>query len=199
MSTIRLATEQDAEKLVELYAPYVIHTAITFEYTVPTAQEFARRISHVLEKYPYLVAEQRGEIVGYAYAGTFNERAACDWSVEASVYIRQGCTKMGLGRQLYDALEEALAMQNIVNVNACIAVPEAEDEYLTNNSVQFHAHMGYQMVGKFHKCGNKFGRWYHLVWMEKQIGAHREHPPAVKPLEEIREQLDKRLAQRDGK
>lgn len=183
---IRTATPQDAAKLLEIYAPYVEKTAITFEYEVPGVQEFAERISHILEKYPYLIAEQEGEMVGYAYAGAFHSRAAYNWNVETTIYVRKDQKKKGVGRVLYDALEKILAMQNILNLNACIGYPEVEDEYLTKNSVQFHEHLGYRLVGEFHQCGYKFGRWYNMVWMEKHIGAHVDNQPAVKTFDEVR-------------
>lgn len=187
VSKIRIATEQDAEALLEIYAPYVENTAITFEYTVPTVQEFTQRIRHVLEKYPYLVAEREGKIAGYAYAGTFKERAAYDWSVETTVYVREDQKKTGVGRELYEMLEKLLALQNIQNLNACIAYLEVEDQYLTHNSVQFHEHLGYRLVGEFYKCGYKSGRWYNMVWMEKHIGGHEDRPQAVKSFNDIRE------------
>lgn len=187
VSKIRIATEQDAEELLEIYAPYVENTAITFEYTVPTVQEFTQRIRHVLEKYPYLVAEREGKIAGYAYAGTFKERAAYDWSVETTVYVREDQKKTGVGRELYEMLEKLLALQNIQNLNACIAYLEVEDQYLTHNSVQFHEHLGYRLVGEFYKCGYKGGRWYNMVWMEKHIGGHEDRPQAVKSFNNIRE------------
>ena len=178
--TIRTAVRQDAEALLQIYAPYVKNTAITFEYDVPSVEEFARRISKVLQKYPYLVAEVNGEPVGYAYAGPFKERAAYDWAVETTVYVREDMKKSGIGRALYTALEEALAAQGILNLNACIAFPENEDEYLTRDSVKFHERMGFETAGRFHKCGCKFGRWYDMVWMEKLIGNHVENPPAAR-------------------
>lgn len=178
--TIRTAVQQDAKVLLEIYAPYVKKTAITFEYDVPSVEEFARRISKVLQKYPYLVAEVNGEPVGYAYAGPFKERAAYDWAVETTVYVREDMKKSGIGRALYTALEEALAAQGILNLNACIAFPENEDEYLTRDSVKFHERMGFETAGRFHKCGCKFGRWYDMVWMEKLIGNHVENPPAAR-------------------
>ncbi|MDE6606418.1 MAG: GNAT family N-acetyltransferase [Lachnospiraceae bacterium] len=184
---IRIATEQDAEALLEIYAPYVENTAITFEYTVPTLQEFTQRMRHVLEKYPYLVAEREGIIAGYAYAGTFKERAAYDWSVENTVYVREGQKKTGVGRELYEMLEKLLALQNIQNLNACIAYLEIEDQYLTHDSVQFHEHLGYRLVGEFYKCGYKNGRWYNMVWMEKHIGGHEDRPQAVKLFDDVRE------------
>lgn len=103
--TIRTAVRQDAEALLQIYAPYVKNTAITFEYDVPSVEEFAGRISKVLQKYPYLVAEVNGEPVGYAYAGPFKERAAYDWAVETTVYVRENMKKSGIGRALYTALE----------------------------------------------------------------------------------------------
>ena len=177
---IRPATEADAEEILNIYAPYVMDTAITFEYDVPTLEEFTGRIHHTLEKYPYLVAVRDGEIIGYAYAGTFYGRAAYDWSAETTIYIKKDCRHSGVGKLLYQALEDALKAQNIINLYACIGYPEVDDEYLTKNSEQFHEHLGYRLIGEFRKCGYKFGRWYHMVWMEKMIGEHPEKPEPVK-------------------
>lgn len=177
---ISIAKPEDAGRLVEIYAPYVKETAITFEYEVPTVEEFESRIASILKKYPYLLAEQDGKAVGYAYAGVFNERPAADWSVESAIYVERGSRRAGVGRALYKALEATLIRQNILNVNACIAWPETEDEYLTYDSIRFHEHMGYRMVGRFHQCGYKFGRWYDLVWMEKHLGEHPAKPEGVR-------------------
>lgn len=186
---IRIATEDDAERLLEIYAYYVEHTAITFEYEVPSVQEFRERIRRTLGKYPYLVSEQDGTIMGYAYAGAFKERSAYAWAVETTIYIAKDVRKKGFGKELYQALEEALALQNIINLNACIGCPIIEDEYLTRNSVQYHEHMGYRLVGEFYKCGYKFGRWYNMVWMEKCIADHPDRPLPVKVFDEVREEL----------
>ena len=97
---IRIATKQDAQELLALYAPYVEETAITFEYQVPSLSEFENRIVQVLERFPYLVAIRQGQIVGYAYAGPFKARAAYAWAVETTVYIRRDQKKTGLGREL---------------------------------------------------------------------------------------------------
>lgn len=178
---IRVATVNDAEKLLEIYAPYVEHTAITFEYEVPTVDEFRRRIENVLQRYPYLVAENNGKLLGYAYAGSFKERAAYDWAVETSIYVREDLKRKGIGSLLYNALEEALKKQGILNVNACIAYTENENDYLTNDSVRYHEKFGYKTVAHFHKCGYKNNTWYDMVWMEKFIGEHLENQPDVKP------------------
>ena len=189
---IRIAQETDAEALLTLYAPYVEKTAITFEYDVPTPEEFRGRIRHTLDRYPYLVAEEDGEIVGYAYAGAFKARSAYDWAVETSIYVAEGAKRQGYGRMLYETLEKLLALQHIINVNACIAYPETEDAYLTRDSVAFHTRMGYRLVGQFHKCGYKFGRWYDMVWMEKCLSAHPDKPLPALPFGAVRREAEER-------
>lgn len=176
---IRTASADDAKALLEIYTPYVEKTAITFEYDIPTLQEFENRINRTLKNYPYLVAEQNGELLGYAYTGPFVGRAAYGWSAEVSIYLKETKRKMGIGRRLYDALEQISKAQNIQNLNACIGYTETEDEHLTNNSMEFHAHMGYTLVGRFHNSGYKFGRWYDMIWMEKLIGEHSDNPLPV--------------------
>ena len=155
---IRSAAAEDAGKLLHIYAYYVENTAISFEYTAPTVHEFESRIVHTLEKYPYIVAEEDGAIIGYAYAGPLKDRAAYDCSCEVSVYVDRHFKGKGYGRALYEALEESLKKTGITNLYACIADPVEEDEYLTRNSEHFHRHLGYTKVGEFHKCGYKFGR-----------------------------------------
>ena len=151
---IRPATPNDAVKLLDIYAPYVTDTAITFEYEVPTLEEFRRRIEHISKKYPYLVAEEDGDIVGYVYASSFKERDAFQWAVETSIYVDRNKKRKGIGRKLHDAEQWT------------------SDPYLTLDSVRFHEHMGYQKVAHFHQCGKKFGKWYDMIWMEKIIGEH---------------------------
>ena len=186
---IRRASEEDAQAILDVYAPYIKNTAITIEYELPSLEEFRERIRSTLKKYPYLVAEKEGEILGYAYTGAFVGRAACDWSVETSIYLKETGTKMGVGKMLYNAIEKISKAQNIANLNACIAVPDTEDEHLNFNSAQFHAHLGYQFVGKFHKCGYKFENWYNLIWMEKAIGEHKKNPEPFIPFSELKEDL----------
>ena len=113
---IRPATEADAAEILNIYAPYITDTAITFEYDVPTLEEFTGRIRHTLEKYPYLVAVRDSEIIGYAYAGAFYGRAAYDWSAETTIYVKKGCRHSGVGKLLYQALETALKNADLNNV-----------------------------------------------------------------------------------
>lgn len=182
---IRTATVGDAEELLNIYAPYVKKTAISFEYEPPSVEEFRARMEHTLRGYPYLVAERDGALLGYAYTGAFAARAAYGWAAETTVYLREDSRGLGLGKQLYGALERISRAQNLLNLNACIACPEVEDEHLTANSVRFHEHMGYRLVGKFHKCGYKFGTWYDMVWMEKILGPHGAEPAPVIPFQQL--------------
>ncbi len=177
---IRMASESDAERLLAIYAPYVAETAITFEYDVPSVSQFQERIHHTLERYPYLVFEREGRPLGYAYAGPFQARAAYQWDVETSIYVEKDLRRQGIGKKLYAALEEILKAQHILNVNACIACAPVEDQYLTNSSEAFHERLGYRLVGKFTRCGYKFGRWYDMVWMEKLLGDHKKDPLPVR-------------------
>ena len=169
---IRSATKDDAERLLEIYAYYVKNTVISFEYDVPSLEEFRNRIVHTLEKYPYLVVEEDGVVQGYTYAGAFKVRAAYGRCCEVSIYLDRSARGRGYGRMLYEALEQRLKEMGILNLYACIADPIVEDEYLTHNSEQFHQHLGYTKVGECHKCGYKFSRWYNMIWMEKIIGEH---------------------------
>lgn len=171
---IRTATVEDAEALLNIYAYYVTDTVISFEYDVPTVEEFRRRIEKTTQKYPYFVIEKEGKLLGYAYAGPFVGRAAYQWCAELTIYLQKDAKRCGYGRMLYEALEKELKMRGYLNLYACIGDPVEEDEYLTRNSEQFHSHMGFEKIGTFYKCGHKFGRWYHMIWMEKIIGEHKE-------------------------
>lgn len=184
---IRSVSPKDAEALLSIYAPYVKKTAVTFEYDVPSIGEFSQRISNTIEKYPYLVAEIDGEISGYAYVSAFKERAAYDWAVETSIYIDMNKKRLGAGKKLYDTLELICHEQNILNLNACIAYPcSKNDMHLTTESADFHSHIGYSLVGRFHKCGYKFNSWYDMIWMEKLIGDHPAHQQKIKTFDEVR-------------
>ena len=176
---IRNARLEDAERLLEIYAYYVRNTAITFEYDVPTLSEFKNRMSDTMRRYPYLVIEERGKVQGFAYAGAFVGRAAYDWSCETTIYLDYAARKRGLGGKLYGALEAALQKMGILNLYACIGFPEIEDDYLDQNSAEFHAHFGFAKVGEFSRCGYKFDRWYNMIWMEKIIGAHAMRPSPI--------------------
>ncbi|MFC3904529.1 GNAT family N-acetyltransferase [Clostridium disporicum] len=175
---IRIATSDDAKELLNIYKYYVENTAITFEYDVPSIEEFSGRIKNTLKKYPYLIAENEDGIYGYAYAGEFKSRQAYNWAVETSIYVKNGDSRHGVGTLLYNELEKYLKMQNIINVNACIAYPNEKSE-------EFHKKFGYKTIAHFTKCGYKFGKWHDMIWMEKFIGEHTDTPKSVVPFSEL--------------
>ena len=196
---IRTASPRDGAALLKIYGPYVERTAITFEYRVPSVEEFSGRIERTLKQYPYFAAEFEGELVGYAYAGPFHEREAYDWAGETSIYVAWDQRKMGIGRRLHDALEAALREQGILNMNACVACPCGEaDEYLTWSSLEFHRRLGYRLVGEFRQCGYKFGRWYNMAWLERHIGDHLGEQPVPKAFGDIRERMEQGLSACSG-
>ena len=164
---IEKVTVEDAEKLLEIYAPYVENTAITFEYDVPSKDEFEERIKNISAKYPYIKAVHEGKVVGYAYAASFKDRRAYDWSVETTIYVKNNCKRMGIGKALYEVLEQDLKDMGILNMNACIACPVQEGRYLNDDSIRFH------------NSGYKFGQWFDMIWMEKMIGEHNANPHEV--------------------
>ena len=168
---IRNVKIDDAAALLEIYAPYVEKTAISFEYDVPSLEEFTERIRRISAAFPYIVAEENGQILGYCYVGTFHERQAYDRSVETSIYVSDQARGRGIGRKLYEHMEKELKAGGVKNLYACIAytADEGHDKYLTNDSMRFHERMGYKLCGHFHQCGLKFGKWYDMIYMEKII------------------------------
>ena len=170
--TIRTATLDDAEKILEIYSYYVEKTAISFEWTVPTLENFVLRMKRTMKKYPYLVAEYGEKIIGYAYAHEFILRDAYNYSAELTIYLDKNFRHQGVGKKLYTELEKKLSEMGILNLYACIGSVEIDDEFLNHDSEKFHENFGFHFVGRFKKCGYKFGRWYDMIWMEKIIGEH---------------------------
>ena len=166
---IRNANVSDAKSLVEIYAPYVRDTAISFEYKVPTVEEFEERIRHITKKYPYIVCLKEDKIVGYAYASAYSSREAYDWTAASSIYVDKEFRRQGAGSLLYKELEERLQKQGVVNLLAGVAYIEAEDKYLTKDSYNFHTKMGYEKVAHMKAVGKKFDRWYDLIWLQKKL------------------------------
>lgn len=174
----RSVTSDDAAAIADIYRPYVENTAVSFEYTAPTADEIARRIKKTTEFYPYFAALKNGRVVGYAYAGRCGERRAYDRSAELSIYIDETEHGHGIGTKLYELLESELRSMGVINLYALIAAPfdRADDPYVTDSSLRFHEKLGYTLVGRQHACGFKFGRWYDIVTVEKFIGEHTDDP-----------------------
>ena len=162
--SIRLAKEQDIPRILEIYRPYVENTAISFEYTVPTLAEFTRRFFGITAWFPWLVWEEDGLVLGYAYAGRPWERAAYQWDASASIYLCPEAQGKGIGKKLYAVLEELLQKQGYKKVYAIITTANEP-------SIAFHRAVGYRHTATMPNCGYKFGNWYGTVWMEKELNA----------------------------
>lgn len=188
-TAFRTVALEDAPELLAIYSYYVQKTAITFEWETPSLEEFERRISATLERYPYIVVLLDGKITGYAYVGPFHARRAYDWAVETSIYLDCTARGRGLGKSLYQKLEEILRRMGILNMYACVASPKKDGPYLTSASEGFHARLGFRTVGRFNECGFKFNEWFDMVWMEKTLGPHIARPQDVIPFPELRPAL----------
>ena len=159
---IRIATEADVLAILDIYAPYVTDTTVTFEYDVPTPDDFLERFRRITADFPWLVWEENGEILGYAYACRPFERAAYSWCAEPSIYLRPKAQGRGIGRKLYTALEELLQLQGY---RILLALITGEND----GSLRFHEKLGYCSAGELIGCGYKFGKWLSVFWMEKQL------------------------------
>ncbi|MCR5189782.1 MAG: GNAT family N-acetyltransferase [Treponema sp.] len=167
---IRPVQIEDAQSLLSIYKPYVENTAVSFECQVPDLQEFTERIKAISSRYPYLVLCKNDEVLGYAYASVFHARSAYDKSVELSIYIHRDFHGMGFGRLLYQALEKELSLRGFAVMYACIAASSRNpDKNLTDASIKFHEKMGFTNVGYFQNCAIKFGNWYNMVYMQKNL------------------------------
>lgn len=183
--TIQLAFPENAEDVLNIYNHYVENTAVTFETAVPSLETMQRRISSILQNYPFLLAVKNDEVIGYAYANFFREREAYFWSAECSIYISLDAHRQGAGRMLYAKLEEILKRMGICNLYACIAYSDSPDENLTDASIRFHEKMGFTEVNRFPQCACKFGKWYGVLWMEKIIDEHTDNPNPPIPFRSI--------------
>ena len=161
---IRVATEADVPAMLAIYAPYVENTTYTFEYTVPTLEEFVDRFRQISQRFPWLVWEQNGVILGYAYGSLPFSRAAYAWAGEVSIYLAPEAQGRGLGRRLYTALEQLMERQGYRILYAIITEENA-------GSLAFHKALGYRNAGVFTRCGLKFNRWLSVVWMEKHLNS----------------------------
>ena len=163
---------EDAKRLVEIYANYVLHTAVSFEYEVPSEDEFRSRIIKTTAKFPYLVCQIDDKVVGYIYAGEYSSRSAYAWTATTSIYLDKDYRRMGLGSLLYKEIIPKLQAMGIKNLLAGTAYIENEDEYLTHDSCNFHMYLGFEEVAHMKKVGKKFDRWYDLKWFQKEIGGN---------------------------
>lgn len=175
-AVIRLAADRDAEQVAAIYTPNVTDTVISFELEPPNADEMRRRIEGTLERFPWLVCERRGRVLGYAYADAHRSRAAYRWSVDVSAYVHEGERRTGVGRALYTSLISVLVLQGFYNAYAGIALPNPA-------SVGLHEAMGFLPVGIYRGVGYKLGAWHDVGWWHlalRELRADPE-PPADLP------------------
>lgn len=181
--TLRLAKPDDAEKLLEIYAPFVSSndrtlSDVSFEYEVPSVEEFTERIKNISADYPYIVCEHDGRLLGYVYAHPYIQRAAYQWGAEVTIYLAPEGQGRGLGKVMYAALEALLHLQGVVVTYACIT---ASNEH----SVKMHEACGYKIIGTFNNTGFKHGHWLDMVWLEKVIAEYPEQPALIKKIGEL--------------
>lgn len=173
---IRPVQIQDTKAILDIYAPYILNSAFTFETTVPSEQEFAERINTYTQKYPWLIAEDDGKIIGYAYAGKHRDREAYQWCVESSVYVLDEYHGKGIAHHLYNRLFELLKQFGYINVYAAITLPNSK-------SISFHTKMGFEHFTTFKNIGYKLGKWHDVAWMVKVINEHADDPGAPKKVQ----------------
>ena len=184
---IRFVSKADVPALLDIYRHY-ISTIVTFEYVLPGGEEFARRVDAVSQVYPYLVLEQDGRVLGYAYAHPIAERAAYGWGAELSIYLHPDAAGRGAGTRLYRVLMELLRLQGVRTVYGLVSSPNPASEGL-------HTAMGFRLMGVQQKAGYKNGRWIDLLWFEKAIAPYTPAPAPLVPVgrlpgEQVRAVLD---------
>lgn len=180
---LRPVVLEDAAVLLAIYKPFVESedrqlSDVSFEYVAPTVEEFEERIRNISATYPYLVLEEEGQAVGYAYAHPYIQREAYQWSAELTIYLGPSGQNKGYGRILYGAVEKILFAQGIINAYACITKSNL-------HSVGFHSKLGYTVNGEFPCSGFKHGHWLDMVWMKKELAAYPEKPELIKGWQEL--------------
>ncbi len=178
MSGIRFATLADAPAILKIYSYYIENTTITFEYEVPTLEAFQERMKRIMQVYPYLVYEEEGIVVAYAYASPQRERAAYGWNVELSVYVDKDWRRKGIATKLYEVLLSMLEKLGYRTAYACITHPHPQSE-------AFHHRFGFIDVAVFPHTGFKQGQWLDVIWMEKSLGEYCENPPVPKRVTDL--------------
>ena len=180
---VRAATPEDGVQLLEIYTPFVISedsslSNVSFELEAPSLAEFRQRIVAISTKYPYLVAEQDGKLLGYVYCHPYRERLAYQRSVEVTIYLAPAGQGRGIGRLLYEAMEKILCLQGITMAYSCITVGN-------EHSIKMHEALGYRLIGTFSNSGFKNGQWLDTVWMEKHLQPCPSEPCKIKGWREL--------------
>lgn len=179
MLTIRLAAPADSDAMLAVYAPYVENTVVTFEYDVPTAADFRRRVEATLPRFPWLLVQDgEGAVWGYAYASPYHPRAAYQWDAEGSIYLRPEAQGTGLAAPLYRCLIGLLERQGIRNFYGCITHPNPASE-------AFHRRLGFIDLAVYPRSGYKMGRWLDVLWNYLPMGETENPPDPFRPFREL--------------
>lgn len=171
---IRTARDEDAAAIHAIYAPSVSAGVATFETELPGVETMRERLRARLQHYPWLVWEDAGEVLAYAYAGRFRERAAYDWIAETSIYVRHDAQRRGIARRLYGVLLDVMRLQGITQAVGVITLPGTA-------SVAMHEAMGFTSAGVWRQCGYKLGQWWDVGVWQKELQPAATPPSAVKP------------------
>lgn len=159
---IRMVEREDIPEILEIYAPYVLQSAVSFEETVPSEDEFWQRIQTIMKDCPFLVCEIDSKVAGYAYASMHRPRAAYRWAKEVSVYVHPGFRRKNIAKALYSCLIEIVRFQGIYTLLAIITLPNEA-------SVKLHENMGFKQCAEFKNIGYKLGQWQTVGWWELQL------------------------------
>ena len=178
MTSVRIATTSDAHAMLDIYTPYILSTAFTFETEVPSTEQFTKRIETYLEKYPWLVCEVDNKIAGYVYASTHRDREAYQWTCESSVYVHDDFKGKGVGSELYAVLFEILKYQGVRNVYAGITMPNEASE-------KMHAKCGFERFAIYDNIGYKLDSWHKVGWWKLQLNGYDLKPPPPQRFSQI--------------
>lgn len=159
---LREVQSSDAARILEIYAPYITDSDVSFETDVPSLAEFSERVKRISQSFPYYVCEVDGVIAGYAYANKIRERSAYKYSVELSVYVDADYQNRGVGKALYGRLLPELSERGFYTAYAGITLPN-------ESSVGMHRAFGFREVGVWRKVGYKRGKWHDVIWLEKPL------------------------------
>ena len=191
--SVRFARLEDAKALLEIYRPFVESeddnlSDVSFEYVAPSEEEFRERIKNISAQFPYLVLEQDGEPIGYAYAHPYIQREAYQWSVEETIYLGPKGQSRGYGKLILGVLDKLLVLQGVTNAYACIAAKNA-------HSVGLATSLGYRLVGTYKDCAFKNGHWLDMVWLEKVLQEHKAKAELIKSIHDLDKEVVAKILQ----
>lgn len=159
---LRLAKPEDIPEILDIYAPYITDTTVSFEYVVPSLEQFRARYDGITKQFPWLVCEVDGIVAGYAYASKAFERAAYQWNADIAVYIHEKYQRRGIASAFYRCVEELLRLQGYHRLYALVTSEN-------RTSMDFHIANGYEQFAVFRDSGFKYGKWLDVIWYEKVL------------------------------